>query len=266
MLRACVLSDGAGWEDSLPYAEFSYNNSYQRSIKKSPFEVLYGRKCRTPLNWSQTGDSKIFDPLDLMDAERQVHQVRDRLKTAQSRQKSYYDSKHRSVEFEVNDFVYLRVTPMKGMKRFQVRGKLAPRYIGPFRIVERKGKVAYQLDLPEKLSGVHDVFHVSQLRKCVSPPTKQADLADLDVGQNLTYIEHPIKILDESERRTRSSVTKFYKVQWDRHTEEEATWEREDTLLAEYPYILKTGANLGDEIQLKGGRSVASQNLAFSKF
>jgi hypothetical protein len=174
-----------------------------------------------------------------MDAERQVHQVRDRLKAAQSRQKSYYDSKHRSVEFKVDDFVYLRVTPMKGLKRFQVRGKLAPRFIGPFRVSERKGKVAYQLDLPEKLSGVHNVFHVSQLRKCISPPTKQADLANLDISQDLTYVEHPIRILEESERRTRNSVTKFYKVQWDRHTEEEATWEREDTLLAEYPYILK---------------------------
>jgi hypothetical protein len=128
---------------------------------------------------------------------------------------------------------------LKGLKRFHVKGKLAPRFIGPFEILARKGKVAYQLDLPKKLSEVHDVFHVSQLRKCISPPTKQADLADLELSQDLTYEEHPIKILEESERRTRSTVTKFYKVQWNRHTEEEATWEREDTLRAEYPYLFQ---------------------------
>jgi hypothetical protein len=101
------------------------------------------------------------------------------------------------VEFEVDDFVYLRVTPLKGLKRFHVKGKLAPRFIGPFRILARKGKVAYQLDLPERLSEVHDVFHVSQLRKCISPLTKQADLADLELSQDLTYVKHPIKILEE---------------------------------------------------------------------
>ena len=131
MLRACVLAHGSKWEDCLPYAEFSYNNSYQTSLKMSPFEALYGRKCRTPLNWSQTGDNRIFGTDLMLEAEKQVKEIQDRLKAAKSRQKSYYDNKHRKVNFEPEEYVYLRVTPMKGVRRFHTRGKLAPRYIGP---------------------------------------------------------------------------------------------------------------------------------------
>ena len=190
MLRACVLEFGAGWEDSLPYAEFSYNNSYQGSIKMSPFEALYGRKCRTPLNWSETGDSKIFGSEVLLEAENKVHLVRQHLKTAQSRQKSYYDGKHRQMDFEVGEYVYLKVTPLKGMKRFHVKGKLAPRFIGPFMILARRGNVAYQLELPENLCEVHNMFHISQLRKCISPPHKQTDHKDLELSPELTYKEN----------------------------------------------------------------------------
>ena len=190
MLRACVLEFGAGWEDNLPYAEFSYNNRYQGSIKMSPFEALYGRKCRTPLNWSETGDSKIFGSEVLLEAERKVHLVRQHLKTAQSCQKSYYDGKHRQMDFEVGEYVYLKVTPLKGRKRFQVKGKLAPRFIGPFMILARCGNVAYQLELPENLCEVHNMFHISQLRKCISPPHKQTDHMDLELSPELTYKEN----------------------------------------------------------------------------
>ena len=138
MLRACVLSYGSKWEDCLPFAEFSYNNSYQASLQMAPFEALYGRKCRTPLNWSDTGESKLFGPDTLREAEEQVQLIRERLKTAQSRQKSYADPKRRDLTFNVGDFVYLRVTPLKGMQRFHVKGKLAPRYIGPFKIISRR--------------------------------------------------------------------------------------------------------------------------------
>ena len=147
--------------DCLPYAEFSYNNSYQSSLKMSPFEALYGRKCRTPLNWSQTGDSRIFGTDLMLEAEKQVKEIQDRLRAAKSRQKSYYDPKHREVNFEPGEYAYLRVTPMKGVRRFHTRGKLAPRYIGPFPVVARRGRVAYQLELPPELSDVHDVFHIS---------------------------------------------------------------------------------------------------------
>ena len=126
MLRVCTLAQGTKWEDCLPYAEFSYNNSFQASLKMSPYEALYGRKCRTPLNWSQTGDSRIFGTDLILEAEKQVKVIRDRLQLNKSRQKSYYDAKHRQISFEPGEHVYLRVTPMKGVKRFQTRENWHP--------------------------------------------------------------------------------------------------------------------------------------------
>jgi hypothetical protein len=161
MLMACALNYGKSWDKSLPYAEFSYNNSYQASIKMAPYEVLYGCQCRTPLLWSQTGESQVFGPEVLKDAEKQVQMVHESLKVAQTQQKSYADKRRRDLSFEIGDFVYLKVSPMRGTRRFKVKGKSAPRYVGPFRIVDRKGEVAYQLELPPQLSDMHDVFHVS---------------------------------------------------------------------------------------------------------
>ena len=172
MLRACVLTSGVSWEDSLPYAEFSYNNSYQASLKMSPFEALYGRRCRTPLNWSETRDNRIFGPEILKEVETKVKLIQDRLRVAQSRQKSYYDQKHHQISFEPDEYVYLRVSPTRGLQRFKVKGKLAPRFMGPFRVIAKRGKVAYQLEIPAELSDVHDVFHVSQLRRCVTNPKR----------------------------------------------------------------------------------------------
>jgi hypothetical protein len=148
MLRACALKYGKSWGKSLPYTEFSYNNSYQSSIKMAPYEALYGRQCQTPLFWSQTGESQVFGPKVLKDAERQVQMVRESLKVSQSRQKSYADKRRRDLSFKIRDFVYLKVSPMRGTRRFRVKGKLAPRYVGPFKIIDHKGEVAYQLELP----------------------------------------------------------------------------------------------------------------------
>jgi transposase InsO family protein len=167
MLRAYVLKYGSDWEKSLSHAEFSYNNSYQASLKMSPFETLYGRKCRTPLMWSEVGERSFFGPAKIKDAEEGVAQVRENLRIAQSRQKSYGDNHRRDLEFQVRDYVYLRVSPLRGIVRFHVKGKLAPRYVGPYRICQRIGKLAYKVELPEELTGVHPVFHVSQLRKCL---------------------------------------------------------------------------------------------------
>ncbi|KAK1693641.1 hypothetical protein QYE76_010338 [Lolium multiflorum] len=147
--------------------EFSYNNSYQASLQMAPFEALYGRKCRTPLNWSEVGESQVFGPDVLREAEEKVHKIREYLKTAQSRQKSYADKRRREMTFEIGDFVYLKVSPLKGMQRFQVKGKLAPRYVGPFKVLSRRGEVSYQLELPEEMAAVHNVFHISLLRKCL---------------------------------------------------------------------------------------------------
>jgi hypothetical protein len=133
----------------------------------SPFKVLYGRKCRTPLFWNEPRENQVFGPEIHREVERQVQVVRENLQLAQSRQKSYADHRRRKLSFEVGDFVYLNVSPMRGLHRFKIRGKLAPRYIRPFKILEQRGEVAYQLELPPQLSDVHDVFHVSQLRKCL---------------------------------------------------------------------------------------------------
>jgi hypothetical protein len=212
MLRACALKHGRSWDKSLPYAEFSYNNSYQASLKMAPFEALYGRKCRTPLYWNQTRESQVFCLEILQEAEKQVQSIRENLKIAQSRQKSYADNRRRGLIFEVGDFIYLKVSPMRGMKRFKVKGKLSPRYIGPFKILERKGEVAYQLELPDSLSDVHDVFRVSQLKKCLRVPEEQLPMEELNVKEDLTYSEYPIRILETSRRITRSKVINMCKV------------------------------------------------------
>ena len=245
MLRACVLEYGSKWEDCLPYAEFSYNNSYQASLQMAPFEALYGRKCRTPLNWSEVGESQVFGPDVLREAEEKVHKIREYLKTAQSRQKSYADKRRREMTFEIGDFVYLKVSPLKGMQRFQLKGKLAPRYVGPFQVLSRRGEVSYQLELPEEMSAVHDVFHISLLRKWLEVPEKtevfkNIDHRSVDINKDLTYREVPIRILEEALRTTRTRSIKFLKIQWSNHTEEEATWEREEDMKKEFPDLFST--------------------------
>ncbi|WVZ53895.1 hypothetical protein U9M48_004782 [Paspalum notatum var. saurae] len=189
MLRACAIQYGTSWDKSLPYAEFSYNNSYQASIKMLPFQALYGRRRRTPLHWDQPGEKQLFGPEIIEDAKRQVRMIRENLRTAQTRQKSYADHRRRDLEFAMGDYVYLKVSPIRGLRRFKVKGKLASRYIGPFKIIDRKGEVAYQLELPDRLSGVHDVFHVSQLKKCLR-------VDELNVQDDLTYTEYPVQILE----------------------------------------------------------------------
>jgi hypothetical protein len=133
----------------------------------TPFEILYGRRCQTPLFWSETGERKVFRPDILQEAKKQVRIVSENLRVAQSRQKSYAGHRRRELSFEVRDFIYFKVSPMRGVRHFKVRGKIAPRFIGPFKILEKRGEVACQLELPSQLSDMHDVFHVSQLKKCL---------------------------------------------------------------------------------------------------
>ena len=244
MLRSCVLSYSEKWHECLPLAEFSYNNSYQESIKMAPFEALYGRRCRTPLNWSEPGEHSLFGVDLVKETEEKVRLIRENMKIAQSRQKSYADKRRRSLSFEVGDYVYLKVSPMKGVTRFGVKGKLAPRYIGPYQILERCGKVAYRLDLPPQLLSVHNVFHVSQLKKCLRVPDHIIHVEEIELKPDLTYSEYPIKILDQKDRVTRRRTIKYYKVQWNQHTEDEATWESEEFLLESFPEFLSSVLSL----------------------
>jgi hypothetical protein len=161
---------------------------------------------------------------------------------AQSRQKSYADKRRRDLSFEIREFVYLKVSPMRGTHRFRVKGMLAPRYVRPFKIIDRKGEVAYQLEVPPKLSDVHDVFHVSQQKKCLWVPEEQLPMEYLDLGGDLTYGERPIKILESVERVTHRKVIKMCKVQWSHHMEDEATWEHEEELRAYHPELFPSAS------------------------
>jgi hypothetical protein len=201
----------------------------------APFEALYGRRCRTPLNWSQTGERKVFGPDLVSKAEEKIRIIQANLKMAQSRQKSYTDVRRKPLQFQVGDFVYLRVSPTRGVQRFGVKGKLAPRYIGPFEVLEVCEPVAYRLQLPPQLVAVHNIFHVSQLKKCVKIPTEIIESQAIEIEPDLTYTEHPIRVLDTKERSTRRKTIKMYKIQWNHHTEEEATWETESYLQHNFP-------------------------------
>jgi hypothetical protein len=207
----------------------------------APFEALYGRKCRTPLNWSQAGEREIFGPDLVLEAEEKVRVIKKNLEAAQARQKSYHDKRRTPLQFEVGNHVYLKVSPTKVVQRFGIKGKLAPRYIGPYEIKETCGPVAYQSKLPPHMSVVHDVFHVSQLRKCVRLPTEVLPEPELELEPDLSCQEHPVRILDQKERSTRARSIRMYKVQWSHHTEEEATWETEDFLCSRFPDFLPKG-------------------------
>ena len=237
MLRACILDFGGSWEDHLSLIEFAYNNSYHSSIQMAPHEALYGRRCRTPLCWDTVVDSSIVSTDIVEEANQKIRVIRQRLETAQSRQKSYADRRRRELEFQIGDFVFLKVSPLKGVQRFGVKGKLSPRYIGPFEITERIGAVAYRLALPESLSHVHDVFHVSTLRKCLSDPSQVTTVESLPVRQDLTIEEQPIQILDRKEKVLRNKTIPLVKVLWRGQNYEEATWEPEAEFRARCPHL-----------------------------
>jgi hypothetical protein len=173
-----------------------------------------------------------------------VKTIQNNLKVAQSRQKSYADIWRRPLQFQIGDFVYLQVSPTRGIQRFGVKGKLAPRYIGPFEILEICGPVAYRLQLHSQLAAIHDIFHVSQLKKCVKVPTEIIDTQTIKIESDLTYTEHPIRVLDTKERSTRWETIKMFKIQWDHHTEEEATWETESYLQQNFPDFLQANSQV----------------------
>jgi hypothetical protein len=185
--------------------------------------------------WIEPGEKVIFGPDLVEETEATVHHIQDNLKAAKSHQETYANKRRRPLEFKVGNHVYLGVSPMKGMNRFGVKGKLAPRYIGPLPILKKCGTVAYKLDLSPSLAGVHDIFHVSQLKKCLkaSVDVMLPEVTPLEADSS--YPEHPIKVLDQKDRVTRHKIIKFFKIQWSNHAKEEATWESEDFLRSRHP-------------------------------
>ena len=196
MLKACALEFKGSWDRHPPLMEFAYNNNYQSSIEMAPYEALYGRKCRTPLCWDEVGERKLLGPKIVQVTTDNVKIIRDRLKIAQDRQKNYSDNRRRDMEFQVGDQVFLRISPWKGVLRFGKKGKLSPRYMGPYEIVERIGEVAYRLRLPPKLARIHDVFHVFMLRKYMADPSHVLRDQPVELKEDLTYEERQVQIVE----------------------------------------------------------------------
>ncbi|GJY47557.1 putative reverse transcriptase domain-containing protein [Tanacetum coccineum] len=185
--------------------KFSYNNSYHTSIKAAPFEALYGRKCRSPICWAEVGDSQLTGPEIIHETTERIVQIKSHIQAARDRQKSYADVRRKPLEFQLGDKVMLKVSPWKGVIRFGKRGKLNPRYIGPFKIIAKVGTVAYRLELPEKLSRVHSTFHVSKLKKCMADEPLAIPLDEIQVDDKLNFIEEPVEIMDREVKRLKQS-------------------------------------------------------------
>ncbi|KAL0549014.1 hypothetical protein IC582_013494 [Cucumis melo] len=239
MLRACALEFPGSWDSHLHLMEFAYNNSYQATIGMAPFEALYGKCCRSPVCWGEVGEQRLMGPELVQSTNEAIQKIRSRMHTAQSRQKSYADVRRKDLEFEIGDKVFLKVAPMKGVLRFERWGKLSPRFVGPFEILERIGPVAYRLALPPSLSAVHDVFHVSMLRKYVPDPSHVVDYEPLEIDGNLSYVEQPVEVLAREVKTLRNKEIPLVKVLWRNHRVEEATWEREDDMRSRYPELFE---------------------------
>ncbi|KAJ9563234.1 hypothetical protein OSB04_008394 [Centaurea solstitialis] len=219
MLRACVLDFGGSWDRYLPLAEFSYNNSFDASICMPPFEMLYGRKCRTPICWGEVGHRVLGSTEIVLKTTELVQMIRERLATAQSRQKRYADRRRSDLEFQVGDYVLLKVSPWKGVIRFRKRGKLGPRFIGPYKIIAR----------------------------CVRDESTVVPLEDIHIDEKLNYVENPIALLEWKVKTLRNKEIKYVKVLWQHRKGSEWTWESEAEMRAHYPELFD-GVDFGDEV------------------
>ncbi|GJV37517.1 putative reverse transcriptase domain-containing protein [Tanacetum coccineum] len=235
MLRACVVDFGGSWDVHLPLAEFSYNNSYHLSIRCAPFEALYGRKCRSPVLWAEIRESRLIGTELAQETTDKVVLIKKKLKAVRDSQKSYDDNMRKPLEFEVGDQVLLKVSPLKGVIRFGKKGKLAPRNVGPFEILERVGPVAYRLRLPEELSSMHDTFNVLILKKCLADANLHVPLDEIKIDKTLRFVEEPIEIMDREVKSLKCSKISIVKVCWNSKRGPEFTWECEDHMKAKYP-------------------------------
>ncbi|KAK6160453.1 hypothetical protein DH2020_003834 [Rehmannia glutinosa] len=213
MLRTCVLDFQGQWSKHLPLIEFSYNNSYQATIGMAPYEALYGRNCRSSVHWDEVGERKLLGPDTVREMTEAVTQMRQRMGTAQGRQKSYSDQRRRMLEFTIGDQVFLKV--------------------------ERIVDVAYRLDLPASMAQVHNVFHISVLRKYITNPSHLLKHEPVEIKDNLRYEEIPVEILLREVNKFRNNKISLVKVLWRNQSVEETAWEREDEMRAKYPNLFR---------------------------
>nr|GEY50269.1 putative reverse transcriptase domain, ribonuclease H-like domain, aspartic peptidase domain protein [Tanacetum cinerariifolium] len=237
MLRDCAIDLDKGWEKHLPLVEFLYNNSYHANIKAAPFKALYGRKCRSPVCWAKVGDTQLTGLEIIHGTTEKIVQIRQHLQTARDRQRSYANVRRKPLEFQVGDRVMLKISPRKVIIRFGKRGKLNPRYIGPFKIFNMIGPVAYKLELLEELGNVHNTFHVSNLKKCLSEESLIILMKELNLNDKLNFVEEPVEIIDREIKQLRQSRIPIIKVRWNSKRGPEYTWEREDKIRAKYPHL-----------------------------
>ena len=218
----------------------------------APYESLYGKRCRTPMCWTELNEHKIIG-LDLVkDMEEKVQIIQQRLKAVSDRQGSYANLKRKDIEYEVGDKVFLKVSQWKKILRFGRKGKLIPRFIGPYEILEIVGPIAYRLALPLELAKLHDVFQVSMIWRYRSDTSHILPVQDIQVQEDFTFDEEPKAILDHEIRQLRNKQVPLVKVLWKHHSMEGATWEQESTMRVQYPHLFSSG-NFKDEIYFKGG-------------
>nr|GEX47667.1 putative reverse transcriptase domain-containing protein [Tanacetum cinerariifolium] len=237
MLRACLIDFGNAWVKHLPLVKFSFNKSYHASINAAPFEALYGRKCRSPVCWAEVGQVHLTGPELVQETMKRIIQIKQKIENARDRQKSYADLKRKPMEFHVRDKVMLKVSPWKGVVCFGKRGKLNPRYVRPFKVLKKVGSVAYKLELPQKLSRVHNTFHVSSLKKCYSDDPLVVPLEGLQLDDKLYFVEEPIEVMNCEVKQLRQSCVPIVKVRWNSRRGPEFTWEHEDQFRKKYPHL-----------------------------
>ncbi|GKC12423.1 putative reverse transcriptase domain-containing protein [Tanacetum coccineum] len=207
------------------------------TIKAAPFEALYGQKCRSLVCWSEVGDSQLTGLELIRETTEKIVQIKNRLLTARSLQKSYTDRRTKPLEFKVGDMVLLKVSPWKGVIRFGKREKLSPRYTGPFKILAKVGPMAYTLELPEELQGIHSTFHVSNLKKCLADENLIIPFNKIQLDDMLHFIEEPMEIKDREAKQLKQSWIPIIKVRWNSRRRPEFTWEREDQFRDKYPHL-----------------------------
>ncbi|XP_071900967.1 uncharacterized protein [Coffea arabica] len=205
----------------------------------APYEALYGRKCRSPIYWDEVGERKVLDLTAIPwmeEARKKVKLILQRLQTAQSRQKSYADNRRKDLKFEVGDRVFLKVTPLRSITAGRGK-KLQPRFVGPYKILQRVGTVAYRLELLPSLSRIHNVFHVSMLKKYYPDPSHILQPKEIDIDESLTYEEKPVQLLDRKVKELRNKQIPLVKILWRNHGVEEATWKVEEEMQKKYPEL-----------------------------